>query len=208
MPLSEGGPEPEPAPTELEELRRRIGQLEARAAAPLREHHRLRATGSAVLIVLTAVLSLLAVVSVWARDQVTDTDRFVATMAPLAHDPHVQDAQTARVTNVVTQQLDVPSLVGQLTRAASQKGVPPRAATLIASLSGPIGSGITSLIGTVVNRVVTSPAFATLWSNAIRTAHASVVKALTGQAAGPCPWRTTRSPSISRRSSNKSTRSW
>jgi hypothetical protein len=92
-----GGPEPEPRSSgsgELEELRRRIAQLESRGAAPHREHHRLRATGSAVLIVLAAVLSLLAVVSVWARDQVTDTDRFVAAMAPLAHDPHVQDALT------------------------------------------------------------------------------------------------------------------
>jgi hypothetical protein len=178
------GPEPGPTPSELEELRRRIARLEARGAPAHQEHHRARATGSAVLIVLAAVLSLLAVVAVWARDQVTDTSRFVATMAPLAGDPHVQSALTTRVTNVVAQQIDVPSLVDQLSQAASQKGVPPRAANLIGSLSGPIGSGITSLVGTVVNGVVTSPAFATLWTNAIRTAHASMVKALTGEGGG------------------------
>ncbi|MEY9844759.1 hypothetical protein [Streptacidiphilus sp. MAP5-3] len=179
-------PEPKPQPgnaRELEELRGRIAQLEARGG-PAREHHRIRASGSAALIVVAAVLSLLAVISVWAHDQVTDTNRFVATMAPLASDPQVQDALTARVTNVVAQQIDVPSLVSQLSQAASQKGVPPKAANLIGSLSGPIGSGITSLISTVVNKVVTSPAFATLWTNAIRTAHASMVKALTGQGGG------------------------
>ncbi|WP_201776838.1 hypothetical protein [Streptacidiphilus anmyonensis] len=175
---------PEPQPGELEELRRRIAQLEARHVPAQREHHRMRATGSAVLIVLAAVLSLLAVVSVWARDQVTDTGRFVTTMAPLASDPQVQSALTTRVTNLVVQQIDVPSLVGQLSQAASQKGVPPKAANLIGSLSGPIGSGITSLVGTVVNKVVTSPAFATLWTNALRAAHASMVKALTGQGGG------------------------
>ncbi|WP_042367274.1 hypothetical protein [Streptacidiphilus neutrinimicus] len=178
------GSEPEPGSGELEELRRRIAQLEARAAPVHREHHRARATGSAVLIVLAAILSLLAVVSVWARDQVTDTGRFVATMAPLASDPHVQSALTTRVTNAVVQQIDVPSLVSQLSQAASQKGVPPKAATLIGSLSGAIGSGITSLVGTVVNKVVTSPAFATLWTNALRAAHSSMVKALTGEGGG------------------------
>lgn len=169
---------------ELEELRLRIAQLESRGAPVRREHHRMRASGSVLLIVLAAVLSLLAVVSVWARDQVTDTNRFVATMAPLATDPEVQDAVTARVTDVVVRQIDVPALVGQLSQAASQKGVPPKAANLIGSLSGPIGSGITSLVGTVVNKVVTSPAFATVWTNALRTAHASVVKAVTGQGGG------------------------
>lgn len=115
---------------ELEELRLRVAQLEARGAAPHREH-RVRATGSAVLIVLSAVLSLLAVVAVWAHDQVSDTNRFVATMAPLASDPQVQDAVTTRVTNVVVQQIDVPALVSQLSSAASQKGVPPKPANLI-----------------------------------------------------------------------------
>ncbi|WP_215909511.1 hypothetical protein [Streptacidiphilus fuscans] len=187
MSSTDNGTEPEPGPSdsrELEDLRRRIAQLEAGGAAGQREHHRVRATGSAVLIVVAAVLSLLAVISVWANDQVTDTNRFVATMAPLASDPQVQDALTTRVTNVVVQQINVPSLVGQLSQAASQKGVPPKAANLIGSLSGPIGSGITSLVGNVVNKVVTSPAFATVWTNAMRTAHASMVKALTGQGGG------------------------
>lgn len=187
MSSTDNGTGPEPGASdsrELEELRRRVAQLEAGGAAGQREHHRVRATGSAVLIVVAAVLSLLAVIAVWANDQVTDTNRFVATMAPLASDPQVQDALTTRVTNVVVQQINVPSLVGQLSQAASQKGVPPKAANLIGSLSGPIGSGITSLVGNIVNKVVTSPAFATVWTNAMRTAHASMVKALTGQGGG------------------------
>lgn len=182
----EGDHEAEPRPPEageLDRLRSRVAQLEARAHHRP-EHHRLRATGSAVLIVVAAILSLLAVISVWTRDQVTDTGRFVATMGPLASDAQVQDAISARVTTLVTQQIDVPALVDQLSAAASQRGVPPKAADLIGSLSGPIGSGITSLIGGVVDKVVTSSAFAALWTNMITAAHSSMVKALTGQGGG------------------------
>jgi hypothetical protein len=121
---------------------------------------------------------------VWAKDQVTDTDRFVATMAPLAKNPQVQSAVSTRITNAVLQQIDVPSVVNQLSQAAAQAGVPPQAANLINSLSGPIGSGLTSLVGGVADKVVTSDAFATVWTNAIRAAHATMVKALTGQGGG------------------------
>ncbi|MFJ8477084.1 hypothetical protein [Kitasatospora sp. NPDC094011] len=197
MSPSDGGPAPEPGPgrspepepgpgrsPELADLRRRIADLEARGAPSRPEHHRARAAGSAALIVIAAVLALLAVVAVWARDEVTDTNRFVATLAPLASEPTVQDAVTARVTGVVLQQIDVPSLVGQLSQAAAQAGVPPVAANLIGSLSGPIGSGLSSLVGSTVHRVVAGSAFATVWTDAIRTAHASMVKALTGQGGG------------------------
>ena len=183
------GPEPEagrPGDDDLERLRRRVAELEAerREAHAGREHHRLRTIGSTLLVILASVLAMLSVVSVWARDQVTDTDRFVATMAPLARNPQVQDALSARITSVVLQQVDVGSVVDQLSQAGSSVGVPPKAANLITSLSGPIGSGLTSLVGSVVDKVVRSDAFATIWTNAIRAAHTSVEKALTGQGAG------------------------
>ena len=42
-----------------------------------------------VLIVLGCVLAPLAGVAVWARNQVTNTDRYVRTVAPLASDPAI-----------------------------------------------------------------------------------------------------------------------
>jgi hypothetical protein len=158
--------------------------LETTNAPPAREHHRLRTTGAVLLIVIASVLSLLAVLSVWARDELTDTNRFVATMAPLAHDPRVQAAVSDRVTTAVVQQINVPALVNQLSQAAAQNGVPPAAANLIKGLSGPIGSGLTSLVGGAVDKIVTSDAFATIWANAIRAAHSSMEKALTGEGGG------------------------
>ena len=51
---------------------------------------------STLLIVVACVLAPLSVVSVWARGEVTDTSRYVQTVAPLASDPAVQQAVTNR----------------------------------------------------------------------------------------------------------------
>lgn len=184
--MSQGEDEGEPrnGEQEIDELRRRVAELEARTPPPAREHHRWRTTGVALLIVLASILSMLSVVAVWAHDQVNDTSRFVATMGPLATNPDVQTAITTRVTNVVTDQIDVPAIVGQLSHVATENGVPAQAGTLINSLTGPIGNGLNSLISSTVNQVVTSSAFATLWTNAITAAHSTMVKALTGEGGG------------------------
>lgn len=164
---------------ELDELRRRVGELERARREP---KHRLRTLGSVLLITLASVLALLAVVAVWANSIVRDTDRYVATVAPLASDPDVQQAVTARVTNVVLKQIDVDALVAELSRAAAQEGVPPRVASLIGDLDGPINSGLKELVNSTVMRVVSSSAFETAWTNANRRAHTAVDKALTGSA--------------------------
>ncbi|MEU4874144.1 hypothetical protein [Streptomyces sp. NPDC021608] len=166
---------------ELDELHRRLGELESR---PHRHRHWLRALGSILLILVASLLSLLAVVAVWANSIVRDTDRYVATVAPLASDPDVQRAVTNRVTDVVLRQIDVDALVDQLSRAASEQGVPPKAADLIKNLSGPIDSGLKQLVSTTVMRVVSGPAFEKVWTNANRRAHSAVDKALTGSGGG------------------------
>ncbi|MGI5379907.1 hypothetical protein ACQEV2_37790 [Streptomyces sp. CA-251387] len=164
---------------ELDELRRRVSQLESVRPEP---RHRLRSLGSALLIVLASVLALLAVVAVWANSIVRDTDRYVATVAPLASDPDIQQAVTTRVTDAVLRQIDVDALVAELSRAAAQEGVPPRAASLIGDLGGPIKNGLKELVSSTVMRVVSSSAFETAWTNANRRAHTAVDKALTGSA--------------------------
>ncbi|WP_369244013.1 hypothetical protein [Streptomyces sp. R41] len=164
---------------ELDELRRRVSELEGARREP---RHWLRSLGSVLLIILASVLALLAVVAVWANSIIRDTDRYVATVAPLASNPDVQQAVTTRVTNEVLKQIDVDSLVAELSRAAAQKGVPPRAASLIGDLSGPINSGLKELVSSTVMRVVSSSAFETAWTDANRRAHTAVDKALTGSA--------------------------
>ncbi|MFC8272643.1 hypothetical protein ACFUJR_08885 [Streptomyces sp. NPDC057271] len=166
---------------ELDELRQRVNALEGAGTARVARHHPFRSLGSVLLILLAALLSLLSVVAVWANSIVQDTDRYVATVGPLASDPDVQQAVTNRVTDAVLAQVDVDALVKQLTDAAAQQGVPPRVATLLGDLDGPIANGLKRLVSSTVERVVTSSAFETVWVNANRRAHAALDKALTGQ---------------------------
>jgi hypothetical protein len=184
-----GAPVPSEAPTvagggEVERLQARIAALEASTPPPRKEHHRLRTSGAVVLIVIASLLSMLAVVAVWTSDIVGNTDRYVSTVAPLATQPDVQDAVTNRVTQVVLDQIDVKALVQQLSDAAAQQGVPPNAAKLIGGLTGPITSGLTDLVHSTVQRVVTSSQFETLWVQANRLIHTSLDKALTGKGGG------------------------
>ncbi|MFH9354539.1 hypothetical protein [Kitasatospora sp. NPDC017646] len=166
---------------EIARLQERVAALEA---APAKEHHRLRTSGAVVLIVIASVLSLLSVLAVWTSDYVGNTDRYVQTMAPLATEPDIQQAVTNRVTQVVLDQIDVNALVKQLSDAAAEQGVPQNAANLINDLSGPIKSGLTQLVSTVVNKVVTSDQFATIWVDANRLVHTALDKALTGKGGG------------------------
>ncbi|MEU9181868.1 hypothetical protein AB0C90_34550 [Streptomyces sp. NPDC048550] len=161
----------------MEELRHRLSELES---ARHESHHRLRALGSTVLIFVASVLALLAVVAVWANSIIRDTDRYVATVAPLASNPDIQQAVTNRVTTAVLDQIDVDALVKELSDAASERGVPPKVGTLIGKLDGPITNGIKQLVSTTVMKAVSSQAFETVWTDANRRAHAAVDKALTG----------------------------
>ncbi|MFJ8634857.1 hypothetical protein [Streptomyces sp. NPDC093568] len=165
---------------ELDELRRRVSALETKPPA----HHPFRSLGSFLLILLAALLSLLSVVAVWANSIVQDTDRYVATVGPLASDPDVQKAVTNRVTDVVLERIDVDALVDQLTDAAEQQGVPPRAAELLKNLDGPIESGLKQLVSGTVQRVVSSSAFDKVWVDANRRVHATLDEALTGEGEG------------------------
>ena len=63
-----------------------------------------------VLIVVGCVLAPLAGVAGWARNQVTNTDRYVRTVAPLATDPAIQTAVADQLTAQVFTYLDVQGL--------------------------------------------------------------------------------------------------
>lgn len=107
--------------SEIDELRHRLGALEG-SARPHAAGHPWRTTGSVLLILFAALLSVLAVVAVWANSIVRDTDRYVATVGPLASDPDVQQAVTNRVTDEVLARINVDGLVRELEDAVSERG--------------------------------------------------------------------------------------
>ena len=181
---SAGEPLSESERAELVRLRREVAAGLPPASAARRTRRPGRTIPAVLLIVLACILAPLSVLSVWADDFVENTDRYVATVAPLANDPAVQGAVTDQVTTLITQQVDLPALVNSVAGVLPGTGLGANAKTALSALSGPIVSGITGFIHSAVAKVVASPAFATVWTEVNRTAHSSVVKALTGQGGG------------------------
>ena len=62
---------------------------------------------AALLIVLACALAPLSVVAIWTRNQVTNTDRYVATIAPLARDPAIQNAIADQIIAQVFTYIDI-----------------------------------------------------------------------------------------------------
>jgi hypothetical protein len=82
-----------------------------------------------VLIVLGCVLAPLGGVAVWARNQVTKTDRSVRTVAPLAADPAIQQAIADQITTQIFTYIDVQALTNQALDALTERGLRPRLPT-------------------------------------------------------------------------------
>ena len=161
---------------QVAELREQVSRVDGDGARPGPAQPRRRTwprtTVGYVLIALAALLAPLAVVAVWARSQVADTDRYVQTVAPLASDPAVQAAVTTNITNVVFQYLDVQGLTQQAVDAIASSGrLPPAVADRLDGLVGPITDGVRNFTQSQVSNVVQSQAFADAWVAANRTAH-------------------------------------
>lgn len=180
--------EPEDERAELERLRAEVADLRGdrdRRGGKKRGRRPggWRAPVSAVLITLGCILGPVAVLGVWGANQVSNTDRFVANMAPLIQEPPIQHALSARITTEITSRLNVRATANQAAAQAAQANLP-RLANLLRTFSGQIASGVNSAIGAAVARVVASPAMAAVWSGALRTAHTGVVRVLSGQGGG------------------------
>src|SRR3954470_14961432 len=137
---------------ELERLRAEVLRLRAEATTggPKAPPRRRRSAGhwgrtlvGGLLILVSCVLAPLSVVAVWARSEVTDTDRYVDTVAPLGRDPAIQHAVTESLTNVVFQYIDVQGITTQALGAVAQRDiVPPAVGAQLQALSGPIVNGV------------------------------------------------------------------
>jgi hypothetical protein len=146
---------------------------------------RWRAVVATLLIVVACALAPLSVVAVWTRNQVTNTDRYVATVSPLASDPAIQQAIADQITAQVFTYIDVQGLTTQALEALTERGgLRPQVAEQLQALSVPIANGVQSFTRDQVGKVVASDAFADAWVQANRAAHAELVKALTGEGGG------------------------
>lgn len=159
---------------ELDRLREENARLRAEVEHDLeaqdqRRHRRRRGFVAVALLVVGSILLPISVLTVWTRNQLLDTDRYVETVAPLAKDPAIQSAMTARISSKVEELLDVKSL--------AEDALPERAAFLAA----PIAAGANNLIDSATKRVVESERFDAAWVKANEVGHDALVAALTGR---------------------------
>jgi len=179
---------------EVARLRARVQELEAQLQTPAgagaagsraSREGRGRAVLSAVIITIACVLAPLAVTAVWASTQLSDTEEYVKTVAPLADNPGVQREVADAVTTAVVQNLDLNAVTRQLLQSlAAQDNVPPRIAAVMPGLAGPLVNGVEGFTRTQVERVLASQEFATLWAEVNRVAHAQLVTLLEGNDGG------------------------
>lgn len=143
--------------------------------------HRARSATAVVLIVLGALLAPVAVVAAWAERTLTDTDRYVATVGPLAEDPTVRSALSGRLTQAVMEQVDIGSLLDAVAGGLDERDVAPRAVAALPALEAPLTSGVESFVRRTADRVVTSDEFASAWERANRLAHEQLVAVMRGE---------------------------
>ncbi|MFB7863112.1 hypothetical protein [Streptomyces sp. NPDC056069] len=144
----------------------------------------LRSVASAVLIVLACILVPVSVLTVWVHDIVLDTDRYVATMKPLANDPAIEAAAEKRIVHAVDVRVDGKEITAEIAAWLQSQGLPPRAAKAVKGLAPQLDSAVNSAAEKVANRFVESDRFEKVWVTANRAAHTAVVHALTGKGRG------------------------
>jgi uncharacterized protein YjeT (DUF2065 family) len=129
---------------------------------------RARQVLAGVLVVLTSLCVVAATIGIWTQRTLSDTDRYVALVAPLADDPAVTDPLAARLSEEVFVALDVETRIQEA--LSSIPDLPPQASFLV----GPLTAGAQSLVQQRVEGFLASPAFAELWADLNRQVHVKV----------------------------------
>ncbi len=167
---------------ELENLRERVAALEAENAAlvaregtgsadqppPRRSHN----VWVAVLLVLGMLLTPVAIVALFVRNEITNTDRYVQTIKPLSANPAIQSYVADDVARQLFARVDIPQYV--------RDALPDRARPL----AGPLTSALQGFVHTAVLRILQTDQFQQLWVDANRVAHSQLVNVLTGKDSG------------------------
>jgi hypothetical protein len=182
-PHTDAGPPPPPPPSEnarpddgagSEELTRLRAELTALHARLDNRRRRssavttLRRVLAALLVAITAFALVSSVVGVWAARTALNTDRWVATVAPLPRNPQVAAAVSDYATVQLFQAIDVEQRL---------RAVLPQQAAFIA---GPVAGQLAGKIREITTTVLQSDRFQSIWVELNRRAHARAVAIING----------------------------
>ena len=133
---------------------------------------------AAVLIVLGCLMAPLAVVSGWAKSTLTDTDTFVATYAPLAHNPEVQSFVVDQAAAAIDQNVNLDQYIADVIDGIKALGTRPRASAALDALKGTATQSVQTVVRNGIEDFVASEAFAQSWERALRVSHTQLLATL------------------------------
>ncbi len=122
---------------------------------------------SVILLVIGFILVPLSAVAIWSHNQLTNTDRYVETVSPLASNADIQQTVAAVVVNALFNQVDVATEI--------EDALPKRAKFL----GEPVANAMKGYATDVTEKLLASDQFQELWDAANRRAHAQLVALLT-----------------------------
>lgn len=169
---------------ELERLRLEVARLRHQGTGSARRTRPgWRAPVATLLIAVGCLLAPVSVLAVWTANQVSSTDRYVANVTPLIHQPAVQNTLTDKISNAITSHIHVVEYADQAATALSGRGLD-RVGGLLRTFAPSLASAVSGFVHTQVHKIVTSDAVARLWVQANRIAHGELVQALSGRTGG------------------------
>ncbi|MGB7962705.1 MAG: hypothetical protein WCF12_07065 [Propionicimonas sp.] len=95
-----------------------------------------RSVAAGICLVLAVLLTVPGALAFWGHRTLTDTERYVATVGPLVDSPEVQAAIATKVTDAISQQVDVRSVIDDVFSGVISDR--PRLEKLVGPLSGAV----------------------------------------------------------------------
>lgn len=160
------------SPEDVDALKARIAELESQK--PKRRFDG-RGFSAWVIVIVAALLFPIALTAFWGQRTLTDTERYVATVAPLAEDPTVREAIGVKVTTVIVTQLDAQVRISNLLTDYPK----------LQPIAGPLASGVNSFVGTEVDKLLASDRFAQIWVDVNTKLQQGLIAALSDDPTGP-----------------------
>jgi hypothetical protein len=164
----------EEAEQEVQRQREELASLHKQLDTRGRRQRRITVLRQIVAAVLAFVAALgvsASIIGLWAGNTTLNTDRWVATVAPLSQDPAVRAAVSTYATEQIFTTLNVENRV--------KEALPPKAAFLASPLTG----AVHGYVQDAVNKVIASPQFAQLWPEINRVAHQQAMDILNNNSA-------------------------
>ncbi|MFD7918073.1 hypothetical protein ACFV3R_02390 [Streptomyces sp. NPDC059740] len=134
---------------------------------------RARALCGGFLLLAATLLLPFAVTTVWARTELTHTDRYVTAVSPLAHDRDVRDEIVTGTTDGLMAHVHLDGLL---------RVVPPAQRPAVRAR---FTAGIREFVDRQVRAAVTSNRFPAIWRQGHRSAHASLIRSLSDTSGRP-----------------------